>query len=250
MLFSHRLWLPSITDVDIGYILESLADFVLPRSCVVCGRRLLLGERDICLGCRSDIPYTYLWNRPPDWLLPLYYYRDNSPYKRLALSVKYMGNSSLGYRLGEELGRHAAGMYMRSSMRVDAVAPVPLHWWRRWRRGYNQAEMICRGFAAGYGSQAGYEPVVLPELLRRRRATRSQTSVPAASKAANVRTAFSRGKEFGILEEMVSAGRVTLVLVDDTCTSGATFMAASRPLSALAGKVDLRYASLAKVAED
>lgn len=246
----HRLWLPSITDVDIGYVLESLADFVLPRSCVVCGRRLLVGERDICLTCRSDIPYTYLWDRAPDWLLPLYYYRDNSPYKRLALSVKYMGNSSLGYRLGEELGRHAAEMYMRNSMKVDVVAPVPLHWWRRWRRGYNQAEMICRGFAAGYGSLAGYEPVVLTDLLRRRRATRSQTSVAAVSKASNVRTAFSRGREFVLLEEMASRRPVTIVIVDDTCTSGATFMAASRPLAPIMGKLDLRFASLAKVAED
>ena len=35
-----------------------------------------------------------------------------------------------------------------SELPPDAwIVPVPLHWWRRWRRGYNQAEALAHGLA-------------------------------------------------------------------------------------------------------
>ena len=41
--------------------LRAVADLFLPRVCVVCGRRLLLNERIICLYCQADIPLTHFW---------------------------------------------------------------------------------------------------------------------------------------------------------------------------------------------
>ena len=40
-----------------------LLDLFLPRTCVVCGRPLLLQERQICIYCLSDLPLTYNWLR-------------------------------------------------------------------------------------------------------------------------------------------------------------------------------------------
>ena len=68
---------------------------------------------------------------------------------------------------------------------VDVVVPVPLHWTRRWRRGYNQAEVIAREIADVLGAE------LRTDILRRARRTRSQVRLPVAAKAANVRGAFS-----------------------------------------------------------
>ena len=43
--------------------IKAAADLVLPRVCVVCGERLLLDERIICLHCLADMPLTHLWEQ-------------------------------------------------------------------------------------------------------------------------------------------------------------------------------------------
>ncbi len=43
--------------------LRAAGDVVLPRTCVVCGCRLYIAERHICLGCRMDMPLTRYWER-------------------------------------------------------------------------------------------------------------------------------------------------------------------------------------------
>ena len=44
--------------MDIG---SAVGDIFLPRTCVVCGKRLLLRERFLCLPCAADLPLTYFW---------------------------------------------------------------------------------------------------------------------------------------------------------------------------------------------
>lgn len=264
----------------------------------MCGKFLLADERDICLECLCDIPYTHSWNDRDAWLLSLFYYNDVSPYKRLALSVKYMGNSSLGRRMGWILGVRTAFSSVRPH--IDIVAPVPLHWRRKWSRGYNQAEEIASGFVDGYRSVAcggiaetgtmetgtmetgtaeactveactveaaepvlaqrggvppacrqGADTILLPSLLRRNRHTNSQTKVGVDSKAGNVRGAFSIGKDRRAFEELLSRrGHLTVLLMDDTCTTGATLFSCADALKLYRGKVDVLFAAMAKVRED
>lgn len=258
---------------DIKRILCNLADVVLPRRCAVCGKFLLADERDICLECLCDIPYTHSWNDRDAWLLSLFYYNDVSPYRRLALSVKYMGNSSLGRRMGRILGIRTAFSSVRPH--IDIVTPVPLHWRRKWSRGYNQAEEIASGFVDGYRSVAcggtaeasgpvlarrggalsacrqGADTILLPSLLRRNRHTNSQTKVGVDSKAGNVRGAFSIGKDRRAFEELLSRrGHLTVLLMDDTCTTGATLFSCADALKPYRGKVDVLFAAMAKVRED
>ena len=99
---------------------------------------------------------------------------------------------------------------------AEVVVPVPLHWRRRWRRGYNQSEALARPLAARLG---------LPcraSWLRRVRHTPEQTSQTAAGRRDNVRGAFrARGAEL--------RGR-TILLVDDVMTTGSTAAEAARTL--------------------
>jgi ComF family protein len=121
--------------------------------------------------------------------------------------------------------RRAAGGLLNG---VEIVVPVPLHWRRRRRRGFNQAEALARNLG-------------LPcrNALRRRRSTPSQTDLPAAERQRNVRDAFAlrRGAEVN--------GRIVLI-VDDVATTGATIEACARVLRA-AGAQEVRALTAARV---
>ncbi len=92
-----------------------------------------------------------------------------------------------------------------------ALVPVPLHFVREWRRGFNQAAEIARHVGV---------PVL--DCLRRRRATITQTDLPEAQRHANVRGAFT-------VRRPVPAGAI-VVVVDDVSTTGATLDACALAL--------------------
>ena len=206
--------------MDIG---SAVGDIFLPRTCCVCGKRLHLRERFLCLPCAADLPLTYFWTvdhnpmadklnalierrltvgsserssgaepssagfpcraEPYAWAAALFYYNSQAPYRKIPQALKYQGAVGVGRFFARMLGRRLAGSALYAD--VDLVLPVPLHWTRRRQRGYNQAAVIAREVASALG-------VPMEErLLRRRRRTRTQTRLTVEQKAANVGGAFA-----------------------------------------------------------
>ena len=120
---------------------------------------------------------------------------------------------------------------------IDLVVPVPLHWTRKLRRGYNQADIIARGIAAELAVPA------CCRLLVRRRSTRSQTSLSPEERRANVASAFAVRPK--VLRRLHTNH---ILLVDDVFTTGATLLACHRALrAALGSEVIISVATLAYV---
>jgi len=138
---------------------------------------------------------------------------EDGPARRLVHRLKYSDRMELARPLGAWMARAGADILAEA----DALAPIPLHYTRLWRRQFNQAAALARAV----GALAG-KPVELG-LVERVRPTRSQVGLSRAERAQNLQGAF-RCPETAPLQ-----GR-RIVLVDDVLTSGATANAASRAL--------------------
>ena len=231
-------------ELDLKTSLPALLDLVLPRVCVVCGRALMPCERHICLLCAEDLPLTRfagLSHNPmaekfnagmsPDVYEPyayaaaLFHYSAGSGYDNITKALKYGGNLAEGRFFAQRLASELKASALFGD--VGAVAPVPLHWMRRWKRGYNQAEVIARVLAreTGVRCESG--------LLKRCRRTASQTSLDAAGRQENVRGAFIADRK--VIDAMLASGVRHLLLVDDVFTTGATLLECYRAVRTLVG---------------
>lgn len=222
----------------------AVSDLILPRVCTVCGRRLLLPEEHICTKCEADLPRTFFSSQrdnpmalafngacsceagfqPFGYATALLFYRDDSPYKNIPMKLKYGRNFGEGLHFARMLGREMAGSPLFAG--IGAVIPVPLHRARRWKRGYNQAEVVARGIVEGYGGDCG---TVLTGVLRRVRRTGTQTRLHGDERYANVKSAFRA--DAGRLSKAFG-GKIPehILLVDDVFTTGSTASACERAL--------------------
>jgi ComF family protein len=98
----------------------------------------------------------------------------------------------------------------------DLIMPMPMHWRKRWERGFNQAELLARPLARRYGLK-------LATNLRRRRYTKPQAGLNEAQRRDNLHDSFAV-----IRPQQVTGKRV--LLIDDVFTTGATLRAASAAL--------------------
>ena len=116
---------------------------------------------------------------------------------------------------------------------ADVVVPVPLHVWRRVRRGFNQADDLARRL----------EVPVLHALMRVR-PTVPQTGLTAAGRRRNVRNAFAISPLLLRRARQTLDGRI-VVLVDDVQTTGATLEACASVLMR-AGAAEVRALTVAR----
>jgi ComF family protein len=108
----------------------------------------------------------------------------------------------------------------------DAIVPVPLHWRRRWQRGFNQSDLLARGLSRRLG-------VPLIQALRRTRATGVQAGLSNTGRRRNVAAAFRCTHP-----RRVNGRRI--LLIDDVMTTGSTAAACALALKrAGAGRVTL-----------
>ncbi|MFK8029231.1 MAG: ComF family protein [Gammaproteobacteria bacterium] len=96
----------------------------------------------------------------------------------------------------------------------DIIVPVPLHWTRHWKRGFNQATLL----AHPVGQQLNIKVV---HALSRRRRTQAQTLVKKTRRKRNLNNAFQIRTDVKGLH---------VALIDDVVTTGATASAAARVL--------------------
>jgi ComF family protein len=146
--------------------------------------------------------------------------------RELVHMLKYEGVTPLAGTLGALMSRAVP-----RSAGFDVVVPMPMHWWRRWRRGFNQAELLGREVGRRLG-------LPMSSAVKRKKATATQTGLTSSARRKNVAGAFVVSSP-----ERLSGKRV--LLVDDVLTTGATVNACAGVLKA-AGAVYVAVVTLAR----
>ena len=186
-----------------------LLDLVYPPRCAVCGE----AGPAFCPACRDTIVAAERAGVPPPLAEASQVGEHSGALREAILRLKYERDLSLLAPLAELLVDEIAA---QPDWRLDALVPVPLHWRRRWRRSFDQAELLARDVSRRTGL-----PVV--RALRRARYTRAQVGLDRRERAENLRAAFA-------LEAGAFVGGMRVALIDDVRTTGATLVAAAGPL--------------------
>lgn len=229
-------------------------DVLLPPRCPAC-REIVAVEGSFCAGCWSDLAFI---TAPMCAGCGTPFEIDRGPGVRCGAclaepprfaaaraALVYGGSARavlLGFKHGdrEHLCRVMAPQMVRAAgdwLSAETVlVPVPLHRWRLWRRGYNQAALLAAAVAKRTPAQLSVDALV------RTRATLASKAMTRMQRARNVRGAFTVARADAVKGRHV-------VLVDDVLTSGATANACTRVLlRAGAERVDvLTWARVVRV---
>ncbi|MDB5695248.1 MAG: amidophosphoribosyltransferase [Sphingomonas bacterium] len=211
-------------------VLRPIADFALPPRCGGCG--VPVGEDSgFCMDCWGSLrfigppwcagchlPFDFdagpgarcddCLTRPPRHAGVSAAVAYGAIARKLALKLKYGGRMGVAETMAALMVRHMPAD-------ADLLVPVPLHRWRLWSRGYNQAGLI----AAGLARRTGVEFV--SDLLARTRRTPVLKGLSGRDRRRAVDGAFA---------VTARVAHCHVVLVDDVYTSGATVDACTAAL--------------------
>jgi ComF family protein len=212
---------PGALEPDLWAKLRFLSDPV----CARCGTpfEIAVDEAQVCGACLA---------RPPayDRARAALEYGDVS--RDLILALKYQGRrDGLGLLAG---WMASAGFDLLEETQL--IVPVPLHYFRLVRRGFNQSAWLAAALARASGTRMAVD------VLKRTRATPIQGGLSADGRRRNVQGAFRvRRSREGLVRDQ------KILLVDDVLTTGATAEACSRALRR-AGARCVDVLTLARVA--
>jgi ComF family protein len=213
----------------VRYAADAILDVVFAPACAACGCVLDAPlDGPVCAACWMRVqPVAHADTASP---APIAAWQAAGEYegslREIIHAFKYDGRRSLAAPLAALIREHAAELLHGA----DVIVPVPLHPWRRLRRGFNQADDLARHLG-----------VPVCRALWRTRATPPQAPLDPAGRRRNVRAAFR-------LSPCVSVSRLDgahVVLVDDVRTTGATLEACARVLKN-AGAHDVSAVTVAR----
>lgn len=199
--------------------------FITGAICGVCGTPLLGegGSKSIkCDECISDPPK---WNAGRAAVI----YAGGG--RRAVLGLKHGDRLDMAKPLAEWMARSAGDLLYQA----DVVTPVPLHWRRLVKRKFNQSAELARHLSAISSTP------IIPDLLVRRKFTKSQDGLTRVERHENQRGVFAVHKRRTVPKNVL--------LIDDVMTAGATLSACADTLRA-AGAERIDALVLARVARD
>lgn len=234
-------------------LFQDAFNFIFPKTCHVCGAVLGDGEEYLCPLCLATIPRTGYHstknNRfeerfagvfPFEKGASLFFYEKSSPLADLVVEFKYKGYSGLAREMGRIMARELQPTGFLDG--IEVIVPVGMPLWRRWKRGYNQAEELATGIADILGRKT--VPVI--DCLRARRYHSSQTRRSATDRRDSMRGMFTVKPKYGPGGPNARGlSQRTTLLVDDVCTTGSTMLAAAEALHAAHPDIRLRLLTLA-----
>jgi ComF family protein len=212
---------------------KNILHLLYPEICAGCGSDLVPGKNMICSDCMNAIPVTGFYRHQENPVEKIFrgrlpvvtassyaFFTKDSVVQNLLHSLKYGGNKEVGISIGRMIGRTLKSCEWSNDL--FGLIPLPLHFSRQKKRGYNQAEMICNGISVEMNLP------VLTDVVQRRKNTATQTRKSRTERWTNIESKFELKNDPGIMNKHV-------LLVDDVITTGATLEACGSELLKIEG---------------
>ncbi len=212
---------------------EAFMSLFFPRLCLACNENIPALKEEICTECVVRLPRTQyhlekeneftkrFWGRVKlEAGSAMYLFSKGSRAQNLIHNLKYKGKSQVGISLGKMYGRKMQKSPLFDG--IEIIVPVPLHWKKERKRGYNQSEKFAQGL-----SEVMNIPYLKDGLVRSIHAE-SQTTKSREARMANVLKSF----DVNLPEKLKGKN---ILLVDDVLTTGATIEACAGKLLELDG---------------
>ncbi len=206
----------------------NILDLVFPKKCLECGK-----ERSyICYSCLAKVklakPICPECEKPAvdgvvhfkckrklglAGLISIWEY--DGVIRRAILALKY----KFALEIAKELSFIVAERLQALGLWPKAVlVPIPLHWYRKNWRGFNQSEEIGKLIAKDLDWK------FIPDLLIRKKAATPQTELKGEDRADNVKGVFAVNP----LYQSLDINNQPLILLDDVWTTGSTLKEACK----------------------
>jgi len=212
-----------------------LLDFVAPRLCVMCGKRLSTGEEYVCGVCQIHLPRTFFHLKPLDNIMAkmfwgqmpterataMFLYQPQSNASKILYNLKYNHKPEIGVMMGRMMAKEIAASGFFEG--IDLIVPVPLAPNRMKQRGYNQSAMLAQGISEISGIEVNSHIVI------RKGFKESQTRLSRHSRIENV------NEQFELATDGRSLADKHILIVDDVATTGATIIACASAMKGISG---------------
>jgi len=194
---------------------QTIFDFFFPPLCAYC-RSFLEKETIFCDQCRSIIvpvvsSTLFVTETKKIKVFAISDYKD--PVRFLILTKKYSDIVS-----SRQLGQLIWDMTYLKNVSFDFIVPIPLHWTRFAKRGFNQAHEMAKRIALNSGKPA-------LQVLKRSKKTKFQSTLKKAMREQNLKNSFVVVQKYA---EHIQGKHI--LIVDDLLTTGATVRCAAREL--------------------
>ena len=209
-------------------LLTPILDLLFPPKCILCGKLLEKEETDLCKHCRTEIsdhprskrtiPFIESW-------LALWYYEGSV--RQSLLRYKFGGCRHYAKVYGQQL----AMKLLREDVAFDILTYTPISTLRRFRRGYDQVELLANVVAGELGIE------VVPTLKKVRHNPPQSGISGSAKRRANVLNAYRAMDPERFIGKQV-------LLLDDIVTTGSTASECARVLLT-AGAKEVIFAAIA-----
>lgn len=197
-----------------------LANVAAPTRCLLCEKLMEDKRLDICPQCRiaAAVFAHPAWKMPrvTEWRT-LWLYRGGV--RSALIRLKFTRRPGIATILGRELGQKLR----QDPFDVDVITWVPISFWRKRRRSYDQVELIAR-------EAAWQMELPVEKLLHKIRHNRRQASI----KGKKARLRNVRGVYRAVDPDRIRGKRI--LLIDDIITTGATISEAARVLKEAGAK--------------
>ena len=214
-------------------IKKSITHLFFPHNCLGCSSDVLDDKELLCAQCLNHLPYTQFLeksNNPIDKIfygrIPIqqagacFYFTKDSVIQLLMVQLKYRGNKDAGYFLGKLLGYQLAKSAHFSN--IDVIIPLPLNAVKEYKRGYNQALIICEGIVSVW------DKPILNHIVERIVFTSTQTHENRENRWKNMKDVFKVAQPDQLKNKHI-------LLIDDVITTGATLEACAASILEIDG---------------